>query len=107
MRVPPRRHSSARTPMSLEFTRSMKACGKVFSRPTRSPTTFWSATVFLLCSKKLLGHQLPPGPVVPGAIPDIEIIGYGLGPQLRGELPGWSHADIFAARGQHNVLLPH
>src|SRR5438046_1994932 len=107
MRVPPSLHNSARTPMFFEFTRPINACGNVFSRPTRSPTTFWSATVVLLLLKELQRHQLPPGPVMPRPAPNVQVIGHRFGPQLGGELARRTHADVLAPCRQYDLLLPH
>src|SRR5713101_9274156 len=75
--VPPSTASSAETPTSAPrwLTVSRKGPGKVFSRPTRSPTTFLPAISrppFVLRREVGADHVLPVGPIVRPPGPDIQ-----------------------------------
>src|SRR6266542_4076830 len=71
-RAPPQLPISAFTPRDSPFraTRSMNGPGKVFSRPTSTPTTFIAA------SYERVDHLGPVGPVVRPAAPEVERRGH-------------------------------
>src|SRR5436309_6694187 len=105
--VPPSTASSAVTPTSAPrwLTMSRKGPGKVFSRPTSSPTTFLPAISrppFVLRREVGAHHFLPVGPIVRPPGPDIQPDVKSLVPHEAAELDRVGDIRV-ALAGRHDL----
>src|SRR5438046_6194302 len=106
--VPPNTASSAVTPTSAPrwLTMSRKGPGKVFSRPTSSPTTFLPAISrppFVLRRAQVRPqHVLPVGPIVRPPGPDIQPDVKSLVPHEAAELDRVGDIRV-ALSGRHDL----
>src|SRR4029077_6647268 len=105
--VPPRTASSGETPTSAPrwLRVSRKGPGKVFSRPTRSPTTFLpaiSCPPFVLRREVSAHHVLPVGPIVRPPGPDIQPDVDSLVPHQVAELDRVADVGV-ALAGRHDL----